>query len=237
MGTQAPREAQQLRVAREQGVGTRGHRDLDEHLVVGVTAARQALGGRGRVDAPCARRHPRGDLRPALAIHGERRVGEHALELGLHACIHRHDDGARGQCTRERQHAGVVEEVEVEPDVGIEHHDRRRSGYGASSRTTADAYATIKVLAQTQGRRHFHIAVNLARKPGEGRAVRQQLQQVIDRYVNPALEAPVRLELLGEIPADPAVRECVQRRQLLLQTLPGTPAAAALGAIATKLLT
>ena len=63
------------------------------------------------------------------------------------------------------------------------------------------------MLAQTQGRRRFHIVANQTRKPGEGRAVRQQLQQVIDRYVNPALEAPVRLELLGEIPADAAVRD------------------------------
>ncbi|HZF81379.1 MAG TPA: MinD/ParA family protein [Rubrivivax sp.] len=99
-----------------------------------------------------------------------------------------------------------------------------------------DAYATIKVLAQTQGRREFRLAVNQTRKPGEGRAVRQQLQQVIDRYVNPALEAPVHLELLGEVPADPAVRECVQRRQLLLQTMPGAPAATALGAMSTRLI-
>jgi flagellar biosynthesis protein FlhG len=99
-----------------------------------------------------------------------------------------------------------------------------------------DAYATIKVLAQTQARRSFQLVVNQVRKPGEGRAVRQQLQQVVDRYVNPALDGPVRLELLGEIPADRAVRECVQKRQLLLQTLPGAPAALALGGIAGKLL-
>ena len=98
-----------------------------------------------------------------------------------------------------------------------------------------DAYATIKVLAQTQGRRHFNLLVNQTRKLGEGRAVRQQLQQVIDRYVNPALEAPVRLDLLGDIPLDPAVRESVLRRQLLLELLPGTPAALAIGAVATRL--
>ena len=99
-----------------------------------------------------------------------------------------------------------------------------------------DAYATVKVLAQTQGRRTFRLVVNQTRRPGEGRAVRQQLQQVIDRYVSPGLEAPLQLELLGEIPSDPAVRECVQRRQLLLQTLPGTPAATAIGNMATRLL-
>jgi flagellar biosynthesis protein FlhG len=100
-----------------------------------------------------------------------------------------------------------------------------------------DAYATIKVLAQTQGRRKFNLLVNQTRKMGEGRAVRQQLQQVVDRYVNPSLDSAVRLELIGEVPADPAVRECVQRRQLLLETLPGAPAAMAMVATASRLLT
>ncbi|MBK9134554.1 MAG: MinD/ParA family protein [Betaproteobacteria bacterium] len=93
-----------------------------------------------------------------------------------------------------------------------------------------DAYATIKVLATTQGRRRVQLLVNQARRPGEGRAVRAQLQQVVDRYVNPALEpgSAVRLDLLGEVPVDPAVREAVLRRQLLMETMPGTAAAIAL---------
>ncbi len=99
-----------------------------------------------------------------------------------------------------------------------------------------DAYATIKVLAATQGRRKINLLVNQTRKLGEGRAVRQQLQQVVDRYVNAGLDSPVRLELLGEIPSDVAVRECVQRRQLMLEVLPGVPAAKAMVAVATRLL-
>ncbi len=98
-----------------------------------------------------------------------------------------------------------------------------------------DAYATIKVLATTQGRRRVHLLVNQVRKAGEGRAVRQQLQQVVDRYVNPQLDSPVRLELLGDVPSDPAVRESVLRRQLLMEALPGTPAALALVQVATKM--
>ena len=98
-----------------------------------------------------------------------------------------------------------------------------------------DAYATIKVLATTQGRRRIHLLVNQVRKLGEGRAVRQQLQQVVDRYVNPQLDSPVRLELLGDVPGDPAVRESVLRRQLLMESLPGTPAALALVQVATKM--
>ena len=99
-----------------------------------------------------------------------------------------------------------------------------------------DAYATIKVLATTQGRRHVHLLVNQTRKLGEGRAVRQQLQQVVDRYVNPHIDGAVHLELLGEVPSDPAVREAVQRRQLLLETFPGTAAAMALVTAAGRLL-
>jgi len=100
-----------------------------------------------------------------------------------------------------------------------------------------DAYATIKVLATTQGRRRISLLVNQTRKPGEGRQVRAQLQQVVDRYVNPALDSPVRLDLIGEVPADPAVREAVLRRQLLLEMLPGTPPAIALLGVAQKLVT
>ncbi len=99
-----------------------------------------------------------------------------------------------------------------------------------------DAYATIKVLATTQARRRVQLLVNQARRPGEGRAVRAQLQQVVDRFVNPTLDTPVRLELLGELPADAAVREAVQRRQLLLEALPGAPASVAMSAAATRLL-
>ena len=98
-----------------------------------------------------------------------------------------------------------------------------------------DAYATIKVLAQTQGRRRLQLLVNQVRRPGEGRAVCQQLQTVVDRYVAPSLGAPVRLDLLGEIPSDPAVREAVLARRLLLEAMPGTPAAVAVVQAATKM--
>ena len=99
-----------------------------------------------------------------------------------------------------------------------------------------DAYATIKVLATTQGRREMQVLVNQARRPGEGRAVRQQLQLVVDRYVNPGLDGPVRLGLLGELPSDPAVRQAVLRRELLFESLPGTAASVAMVAIATRML-
>lgn len=103
-----------------------------------------------------------------------------------------------------------------------------------------DAYATIKVLATQQDRRRVHLAVNQVTRGGEGRAIRAQLQQVVDRYVTPTIrepERPIRLELLGEIAADPAVREAVQKRQLLLEMLPGCDASRGIAAVADKLMT
>jgi flagellar biosynthesis protein FlhG len=99
-----------------------------------------------------------------------------------------------------------------------------------------DAYATIKVLAGTQSRHSIQLVVNQARVLGEGRAVCTQLQQVVDRYVNPGLPAPVRLDLLGQVPLDIAVRDAVLRRQLLLESMPGAPAAMAVAAVATRLM-
>jgi flagellar biosynthesis protein FlhG len=102
-----------------------------------------------------------------------------------------------------------------------------------------DAYATIKVLATQQGRRAIRLVVNQVSRPNEGRVIRGQLQQVVDRFVTPLIEGPdnaVKLDLLGEVPSDLAVREAVQRRRLLLELLPGSPAAKAIVAIATKLL-
>jgi flagellar biosynthesis protein FlhG len=99
-----------------------------------------------------------------------------------------------------------------------------------------DAYATIKVLASTQGRDRVLLVVNQTRRHGEGRAVCQQLQQVVDRFVNSGRAAPVRLDLAGQVPLDIAVRDSVLRRQLLLETLPGSPAALAVAALAAKLL-
>ena len=98
-----------------------------------------------------------------------------------------------------------------------------------------DAYATIKVLAATQGRRSVLLAVNQSLNGGEGRSIANQLQLVIDRFVNPGLDVPIKLEFVGEVPTDPHVRTAVQKRQLLLELYPGTPAAAALLAIAGRI--
>ena len=102
-----------------------------------------------------------------------------------------------------------------------------------------DAYATIKLLAIQQERRVIRLVVNQVSATGEGRTIRNQLQLVVDRFVSPYLSggsgAPVSLELLGEIPTDPAVREAVQRRTLLLELTPGSAAALAVVGIAGRM--
>jgi flagellar biosynthesis protein FlhG len=102
----------------------------------------------------------------------------------------------------------------------------------------ADAYATIKVLATHQQRRAIGLIVNQVSRVGEGRAIRGQLQLVIDRFVAPMLPAgdnAPRLELIGEVPLDGTVREAIQKRQLLLEAMPGVPAARAIDIVAARL--
>jgi flagellar biosynthesis protein FlhG len=105
----------------------------------------------------------------------------------------------------------------------------------AEPTSMTDAYATVKVLSSLQQRGAIRLVVNQTSRLGEGRAIRAQLQRVVDRFVNPGAQVAVKLDLLGEIPADPAVREAVQKRQLLLEVYPGSVAAKAVNALAAKL--
>ena len=92
----------------------------------------------------------------------------------------------------------------------------------------ADAYATIKVLSMQQRRTAVHLIINQVRKPGEGRTIAAQLQQVVDRFLKPPVSQPVKLGFLGEVPADAAVVRSVRRRALLLESSPESPAARAI---------
>lgn len=110
-----------------------------------------------------------------------------------------------------------------------------------------DAYATIKVLAAQQQRQQVRLIVNQAVRPGDGKNITAQLQQVLNRFMVQARPAPatlgtpatpgrpIRLIHMGDIPADQAVKDAVMRRQLLMLHAPGSPAAIALGLIAGRL--
>ncbi len=98
-----------------------------------------------------------------------------------------------------------------------------------------DAYATIKVLATQQRRRLLRLIVNQVNRVGDGRAIANQLQQVVDRFVATPAGDSVRLAHLGDIPADTAVREAVTRRRLLVDSLPGSAAAQAVMQLAARI--
>ena len=98
-----------------------------------------------------------------------------------------------------------------------------------------DAYATIKVLVGQQKRQTIRMIINQTARLGVGRAITVQLQQVLERFVPGEPGRQVRLVHLGDIPADPAVRQAIMRRQLLMQTTPSCPAGLAIAQLAIKL--
>ncbi len=97
-----------------------------------------------------------------------------------------------------------------------------------------DAYAAIKVLTTQQKRQNMRLVINQAARPGDGRAITGQLQQVLNRFVHSESGLPMRLIHMGDIPADTAVREAVMRRQLLIQASPGCAASLAIAQLANR---
>ena len=98
-----------------------------------------------------------------------------------------------------------------------------------------DAYATIKVLVGQQKRQTIRMVINQSARMGDGRAITVQLQQVLDRFVTTDPGRPIKLIHMGDIPADPAVRQAIMRRQLLILATPSCPAALAIGQLAIKI--
>lgn len=98
-----------------------------------------------------------------------------------------------------------------------------------------DAYATIKVLSSQQSREQLHLVVNQVARSGDGRTICNQLQQVVERFVQVANGASPKLSFLGDIPLDPSVRDAVQKRQLLMELHPGSAAAQGVVQVATRL--
>lgn len=98
-----------------------------------------------------------------------------------------------------------------------------------------DAYATIKVLVGQQKRQIIRMVINQTARLGDGRAITVQLQQVLDRFVTTEPGRPIKLVHMGDIPADPSVRQAVMRRQLLVQNAPGCPASLAITQLAQKI--
>jgi flagellar biosynthesis protein FlhG len=84
-----------------------------------------------------------------------------------------------------------------------------------------DAYATIKVLNQGARRHRFRILVNMAEDDRQALRLYARLLEVCDRYLD------VSLDFAGNIPLDTRVSTALRRRQCLVQSFPGSPAAEA----------
>jgi flagellar biosynthesis protein FlhG len=91
-----------------------------------------------------------------------------------------------------------------------------------------DAYATVKVLHQLHGRNEFCLIVNQANPDCSdqiGASIAAHLQNVISRYMECGDGNPIKLDLIGSIPIDPAIPRAVRQRQLLTETGLGSPSA------------
>jgi len=103
-----------------------------------------------------------------------------------------------------------------------------------------DSYATIKILNRTYGRNEFLLIVNQANPVSFtqiGQTVAGHLQNVISRFINSEEKKPVRLELIGSIPMDPAIPQAIRRRQLLSEASPESPSALFLNSLADSIRT
>jgi flagellar biosynthesis protein FlhG len=97
-----------------------------------------------------------------------------------------------------------------------------------------DAYATIKILNQLHGRNEFLLVVNQADPACSsqiGASIAARLQGVASRYLDPG-NNPIRIELIGSIPIDPAIPHSVRQRQLLVETGPEAPSMCLLNRLA-----
>jgi flagellar biosynthesis protein FlhG len=98
-----------------------------------------------------------------------------------------------------------------------------------------DAYATIKILSQIHDRNEFLLVVNQANPDCSnqiGIAVANHLQNVISKFLGSKDQNPVRVELVGAIPQDPAIPDSIRQRRLLAETNPQAIAAGLMNTLA-----
>jgi flagellar biosynthesis protein FlhG len=103
----------------------------------------------------------------------------------------------------------------------------------------ADAYATIKVLANIYGRKDFFIIVNQANAlhpENMGTTVANHLQNVASRFIKTEDHTPIRIQLIGSIPTDPAVIWAINHQQLLKDINPQAPSMCFINKLADSML-
>lgn len=94
----------------------------------------------------------------------------------------------------------------------------------------ADAYATMKVLSQTNHETCFKLIVNMAKSEEEALRVFERLSSVANEYLN------VRLDYVGMVPLCDSVRNSVRERTPYVQRYPFSPASRGLRGIAREIL-
>ncbi len=94
----------------------------------------------------------------------------------------------------------------------------------------ADAYATMKVLSQTVREERFRLIVNQARSDEEGLKVFDRIATLADEFLN------VKVEYLGCVLFDDAVRAAVRERVSYVQRFPFSAASRGMRAIAAQLV-
>jgi len=92
-----------------------------------------------------------------------------------------------------------------------------------------DAYATVKVLSQKAGVRHFGVIINPVIDELPAREIFNKLTQVTSRF----LSASVRH--LGYIPRDENLHRAIMAQRPLVDAFPHSPASRALHVVANKL--
>jgi flagellar biosynthesis protein FlhG len=92
-----------------------------------------------------------------------------------------------------------------------------------------DAYATVKVLSQQAGVRHFSVVVNPVVDELPARAIFQKLTAVTNRF----LTAQVRH--LGYIPRDENMHRAIMAQRAVVDLFPSSPSSRALASISERL--
>lgn len=95
----------------------------------------------------------------------------------------------------------------------------------------ADCYASIKILSQTTAETNFKLIVNMVRNDLEAKKIYEKISTLSDEYLQ------VRVEYLGYIPFDEAVRISVRDRIPYVQKYPFSQASQGLRDISRQIVT
>ncbi|MGH0033744.1 MAG: P-loop NTPase [Myxococcota bacterium] len=94
----------------------------------------------------------------------------------------------------------------------------------------ADAYATVKVLAQQTSRREVEVLVNASRTTREAHECFDHLRRLADRFLG------LELRHFGSLPHDTRLSEAVSRQRAVVDLYPNAPSSKRLVSLAQRLL-